>query len=298
MSESQSILWIEDDPGGVEGARTWLEQLGHDVVLVEGPDSARKQLRERHVDLLLVDERLSPAGDSGSDIVQQLRSGELGARNAGAPFLFVTAYAGDLDGSALESADGFLGVVHKADDLTEVISETLGQLVILPGLVDIEGKPLSTNEPACENLVVRFKATEAEVLEALGNRPELMHDLHHRDFEELIGELFDRNGFRVEMTPSTHDGGADLYAILDTNLGEFRFVIECKRHALDNPVGPRFVRELRGVVDRERAVCGVLVTTSRFSDGAYKEQRATPARLSLQDFDRVAGWLRGEPIFI
>jgi CheY-like chemotaxis protein len=297
-SRLRSILWIEDQPAEVKGARRWLQHLGHEVELAEDTESALSHLRDVHVDLLLVDERLSPHGDSGSSVIRQLRSGELGARNAGVPFLFVTGFANDLDQTALTSDEGCLGVIHKADDLVEAIGETLGQLVTVPGLVDAEGRPLSADDPSRKDLFARLSATEAAVLEALRRRPVLMRNLHPRDFEELIGELFTRNGFRVEMTPSTHDGGADLYAVLDTNLDELRFAVECKRYAPDNPVGPRLVRELRGVVNREQAVCrGVLVTTSRFTKGAYKEQRATPAILTLQDFDRIAGWLRGEPIF-
>ena len=189
-------------------------------------------------------------------------------------------------------------MIHKAGDLVAAIEETLGQLVTVSGLVDVEGKPLSTDDPSRQGSVRQAQCDRGGGAGGMRRRPELMRDLHSRDFEELVGDLFARNGFRVEMTPSSHDGGADLYAVLDTNLDEMRFAVECKRYSPGNPVGPRFVRELRGVVDRERAVCrGVLVTTSRFTRGAYKEQRATPASLSLQDFDRVAGWLRGEPIF-
>jgi CheY-like chemotaxis protein len=294
----RSILWVDDDPQTVRGQGRWLEHLGNEVVLVESAEAAVDLLSEGHFDLLLVDERLSDSGESGSALMRQLRNGELGFRNAAAPFMFVTAYRDLLDSKEFDSEDGFLGTFDKASDLTEALGSVLDLLITLPGLVDPEGQPLSSDEPRVEDLVVRFKKTELEVLEALGGHPEFMRDLHSRDFEELIAELFDRNGFEVELTARTRDGGADLYAVRDTNLAEFRFAVECKRYAINNPVGPALVRQLRGVVDREQATCGVLVTTSRFTVGAFKEQSAAPHRLSLQDFDRVAAWLRGEPIII
>lgn len=268
------------------------------MVLAESADAALDSLREDHFDLLLVDERLSHGGDAGSDVIRKLRDGGLGPRNAAAPFAFITASTDLFYSDRLPTESGFLGVVNKAVQLPELLQQVIERLVTLPGLVDAEGKPLSTEEPRGRDLVVRFEKTELEVLESLGRRPELMRDLHHRDFEELIAELFDRNGFKVELTASTHDGGADLYALRDTSLGELRFAVECKRHAIDNPVGPALVRQLRGVVDREQAACGVLVTTSRFTKGARKEQETAPHRLSLQDFDRVAAWLRGEAIVV
>jgi restriction system protein len=211
--------------------------------------------------------------------------------------MFVTAYPVLLEAEA-QTWNGFLGVADKAEDLAAPLEAMLGRLVTLPGLVDVDGSPLAADESPGERFAGRLKKTEAEAYEALVRHPELMRDLHHRDFEELIAELFDRNGFKVELTACTHDGGADLYAVRDIGLGELRFVVECKRNAIENPVGPAFVRQLRGVVDREQATCGVLVTTSRFTAGARREEGAAPHRLSLQDFDRVAAWLRGEPIFI
>lgn len=296
-SDTRRILWIDDDPETTEGPSAWLEHLGHRVVHAESAQAAHAALSAQHFDLLLIDEVLSPE-ERGSDIVRLLRSGAIGAENAAAPFVSLTAYRDLLAGSKLDTQSGFLGVIDKASDVAEALRKTLQQLVTLPGLVDADGKPLESEEPQTRALAVRFKNTEEEVLEALARRPELMHDLHHREFEELIAELFNRNGFEVTLTAQTRDGGADLYAVQATNLGRLRFAVECKRYSPDNPIGPALVRQLRGVLDRENATCGVLVTTSRFTAEAQKEQATAPHRLFLQDFDRIAAWLGGEPILL
>ncbi len=118
-----------------------------------------------------------------------------------------------------------------------------------------------------------------------------------RAFEELISELFARNGFAVELTTPTGDRGVDVRAARHTNLGSVLYVVECKRYRHDRPVGPHLIRELRSVIDREQSNAGVLVTTSYFTDAAFREHQSISQRMSLQDFDAVRGWLAGRPIF-
>ena len=122
--------------------------------------------------------------------------------------------------------------------------------------------------------------------------PEKLYALEPRQFEELIAELLDRQGLKVKLTPSTKDGGRDILAFADTVVGEHLFYVECKRFSPQNPVDVGLVRKLYGVVEADRATAGILVTTSRFTEGAHQFQQSVRNRLSLKEYRDVVDWLR------
>jgi len=293
------ILWIEDDPTAVAGTQATLEFIGHEVIVEDDPTAARDRLRAEAFDVLVVDEWLDEnvdRHDSGSDIVADLKNGKLGEANLATPFMFVT---GDAEWVGIGGANewpGYFGVVPKSSDLSRQITDVVDRLVLVPGLTGPNGSPLLRGAAGYRDLAVRFGAINQEALSALAAHPELMQEMHWRDFEELIAELFARGGFEVTLTPQSGDRGADLYAARHTSLGSLLYVVECKRFRHGRHVGPGLVRELRGVVDRERATCGVLATTSYFSPGAMEEQRTSPFRLALRDLEHVTEWVRGKAI--
>ncbi|MGH7130667.1 MAG: restriction endonuclease [Phycisphaerales bacterium] len=119
-----------------------------------------------------------------------------------------------------------------------------------------------------------------------------MHGLHPRRFEELVAELLDREGFEVQLTPESRDGGKDIYAVQSNALGRFLFVVECKRYALGKPVGIEFVQRLAGVVDGMRANAGIIATTSRFTRPAIEcQERDYRTIISLRDYTHLQQWL-------
>ncbi|MFG2015668.1 restriction endonuclease [Actinomadura geliboluensis] len=104
--------------------------------------------------------------------------------------------------------------------------------------------------------------------------------LSPRELEVLVAALYKELGYSVELTPPSRDGGRDVIAVRKTP-GQCEVVeIECKTHT--SPVGVRWVRQLRGVIDRHGANRGVLVAISRFTRGAYKEA-SDDSRLEVID---------------
>ena len=90
-------------------------------------------------------------------------------------------------------------------------------------------------------------------------------NLDSRGFEEIVVRLLKTMGFAVEATGQTGDGGIDALAHLDRPLVGGKYVIQCKRYAPENKVNVATVRDLYGVVTDERAVKGILITTSSFT---------------------------------
>jgi len=96
-------------------------------------------------------------------------------------------------------------------------------------------------------------------------------------FEDLVRQLFERMGYRAALTKASHDGGVDIEVFDPTPIRGGRFLVQCKRYS--GVVGAQYVRDLYGVVQHERAMKGILVTTSHFSPDAYGFAAGKPLEL-------------------
>jgi restriction system protein len=158
-----------------------------------------------------------------------------------------------------------------------------GVVILGPG-----GRPASKEETRRAETEVR--AASKRLLEAVRESPDLLRALSPREFEEVVAEYLHRQGYEVELTASSRDGGKDIYAAKMDTLGSFLYIVECKAFSPTNPVGVRFVRHLYGVVQHERATAGVLATTSHFTRGARAFQQDVQFQLSLRAFEDVKQW--------
>jgi restriction system protein len=134
---------------------------------------------------------------------------------------------------------------------------------------------------------------ESEMISFFRRNPEQLYSMTPRKFEELVAAIFKNNGFSVELTPETRDGGIDIIAVHKSILtGETVHFVECKRYAPENKVGIGIVQRLLGTVSQKRANKGVIVTTSFFTREAETVAKETENILSLKDYNDILGWLR------
>jgi restriction system protein len=99
--------------------------------------------------------------------------------------------------------------------------------------------------------------------------------LSWRQFEELVGEVFRRQGYLVLENPSDGaDGGIDLR--LRKN-GQITFV-QCK-HWKSKSVGVKIVRELYGVMTAAKANHGILATFGNFTQEAKSFAKNKPIQM-------------------
>ena len=82
-----------------------------------------------------------------------------------------------------------------------------------------------------------------------------------------------------------------MYAARKDRVGEFLFLVECKRYAPHHRVGVEIVRGLYGVVEMHKAHAGIVVTTSHFTKGAQEFQRSVGYRMFLRDYLHLQQWL-------
>lgn len=134
---------------------------------------------------------------------------------------------------------------------------------------------------------------EKELLDHFARKPEEMRLMPPRAFEELVAALFRKEGFSVQLTPETRDGGFDILAVRHDRLtGNETLLVECKRYAERRHVGVDVVRKLRGVTQFENATKGIIATTAFFTSEAKRIAQAISARLVLHDYDFLKQWLQ------
>jgi len=88
------------------------------------------------------------------------------------------------------------------------------------------------------------------------------------EFEEHVKHLLQQRKWNVESTPLTRDGGVDLIARRNDDIGvEIILYIQCKNHI--SPVGVDVIRELNGVLPKgATSTRGVVVCPSGFTADA------------------------------
>jgi restriction endonuclease/AAA ATPase-like protein len=156
------------------------------------------------------------------------------------------------------------------------------------GLFGADGRPITGGKPA--PIITAVTSAERELIKAVNKNPDLLHELTPRKFEEFVAELMRQQGFTVELTPATRDGGKDVYLAAKQSIGSFLYLVECKQYK-QRPVGIGCVQRLYGAIEAERATGGLVVTTSHFSKPAETFQESVQYRLSLVDYLKLKGMI-------
>lgn len=86
--------------------------------------------------------------------------------------------------------------------------------------------------------------------------------LSGQQYEQLVGTVFERQGYMVRYTPASGDGGVDIFL---ENKGR-QEIVQCKNR--EDSVGIEEVQRLYGVFAHHRAQRAYLITTSKFTAAA------------------------------
>jgi Holliday junction DNA helicase RuvB len=123
-------------------------------------------------------------------------------------------------------------------------------------------KPRITEGDALQALAVFGITARMDIHTDDHTNPERMSGV---EFEKFVMTLLSRMEFRPEMTKATGDGGIDIVAVLDKPILGGRYLFQCKRYAPENLIGASTVRDFYGAVTADKAVKGILITTSDFT---------------------------------
>lgn len=151
----------------------------------------------------------------------------------------------------------------------------------------------SFDDPQIEFVRV-LKLCERDIIRYLARHPTDLHSVPSRVFEEIIAEIMASNGFEVQLTQKTRDGGRDIIAVSSNRLGiPTSYIVECKRYAPSRPIRVEMVRSLYGVKQGQPADHAILATTSYFTRDAIRYSKQPHVlNLHLKDFQAITEWLR------
>lgn len=159
------------------------------------------------------------------------------------------------------------------------------------GLLGPDGRPLGPNSVGRARIIVDVSSANAHLIEMVRKDPKLVWTLPSRRFEEVVAELLKGQGYEVSLTPTSGDGGFDIYAARNDTLGRFLYLVECKRFVPPNKVGVEVIRSLHGVVYAQQATAGAVVTTSYFTKGAEEYRRQIRHQMQLHDYIVLQKWI-------
>ena len=143
-------------------------------------------------------------------------------------------------------------------------------ILSLATVLDPVGRSLSPRDPGYRTIEVAFRGISDEILRRTVNRPDLMRDLHWRDFEMLVADLFVATGSRSHSPQEAGTRVSTSSAARRTGLGMLLYVVECKRYVSPG-AGSRPTTGMgrRASSSNWRRFS---VTTSRFTPAAIQEQ--------------------------
>jgi hypothetical protein len=131
------------------------------------------------------------------------------------------------------------------------------------------------------------------LVEIIARRPLDLQVMDDRAFEELVAALLQREGYDVELTQPSKDGGVDIHVrgVDPVSRGSY-YLLQCKRVGPGRKIGPAPLRELHGLVSgTSGATKGIVVTSGFFTRGAKSFQSENQWRLALHDYDSLTRWI-------
>lgn len=133
--------------------------------------------------------------------------------------------------------------------------------------------------------------TDPRLIRYLAENPHAIFALLPREFEEFVAELLRKMGYRAKLGPRGRDGGVDVFAERDGELGPELVLVQCKRFAFGHKVSEPIVKQLAADVTDRKASHGLVVTTSAFSKPALQYIEERKYILSGADYDKLCQWL-------
>lgn len=139
---------------------------------------------------------------------------------------------------------------------------------------------------------IDFSKISEELTTYLLKKPDAMHSISPRKFEELVAYIMEKHGYEVTLTQQSKDGGIDIFAIKNDGFGNILTIVDCKKYSATNPVGIAAVRGMYGTLQIESASHGIIATTSRFTADAYNLAQEYRYQLSLKEHADILKWIQ------
>lgn len=108
-----------------------------------------------------------------------------------------------------------------------------------------------------------------------------INNMSGRDFECFVGYIFERLGYKVNVTQASRDGGKDLILKKDG----ITTYVELKRYASKNKINSTQVLKLIGSACADGVHNVIFITTSSYSNDCYNIKSNKDMNIQLLDLD-------------
>ena len=135
-----------------------------------------------------------------------------------------------------------------------------------------------------------FDALNTELYEYFGKNSDQLARLHWREYEKLIAELLQAQGFQVELGPGSADGGVDIRLIQRDPIGDILTLVQVKKYSRNRRIELQAIQALHGAKEAKRADGSMFVTTSDYQPCARRFAGRENVRMELYVSDDVRKW--------
>ena len=142
----------------------------------------------------------------------------------------------------------------------------------------------------CSLIQGDFDALNSEIYEHFSKKKDQLTRLKWREFEMLVAELLQAQGFEAELGPGRADGGVDIRMLQRDPIGDILTVVQVKKYDPKHPIGLQAVQALHGVKEAEGADSSLFVTTSRYLPSAANFASRENVQMKLFVSDDVRKW--------
>ena len=142
----------------------------------------------------------------------------------------------------------------------------------------------------CSLIQGDFDALNSELYEHFSKNSDQLTRLDWREFEMLVAELLQAQGFEAELGPGHADGGVDIRLLQRDPIGDILTLVQVKKYDVKHPIRLQAVQALHGVKEAEDADNSMFVTTSRYLVSAKNFASRDNVQMKLYVSDDVRKW--------
>ena len=135
-----------------------------------------------------------------------------------------------------------------------------------------------------------FDSVDAELYNYFGSRPEQLIRLNWREFEKLVAELLESQGFSVQLGPGSGDGGVDIRLLQRDPIGDIMTLVQVKRYSEHRKIELGAVQALHGAKEAYRADRSMFITTSSYLSSTKRFATRENVSMDLYMSDDVRKW--------
>lgn len=229
---------------------------------------------------------------TAEDLQRQLLAWRAGGRRDLSRWMFVVEEQDDWTG-AISVIDGLVGQNPASRSL--FLASDLPQSVAFDQEFRFTAEFVlgedRSNSPQTHSQLLRYSPALLLVPKIA---PELLSldGLTWREFEVLVSQLLEADGYSVELMRGTKDGGVDVVATKDLGPhGFFKSVWQAKKLGAGRKVGLPMIRELADTRQEFGASKGIIITTSHLTRGAIDRVERDKYLLGKVDRDDLKAWI-------